>query len=45
MQKHLFNHIDIPKENGNTLNGNAKDLDLFWVNRRILDLDGFAAAN
>jgi glucosamine-6-phosphate deaminase len=27
MQKHLFSHIDIPEENINILNGNAKDLD------------------
>lgn len=27
MHKHLFNHIDIPKENINILNGNAPDLD------------------
>ncbi len=27
MHKHLFNHIDIPAENVNILNGNAKDLD------------------
>lgn len=26
MYKHLFSHIDIPKENINILNGNAKDL-------------------
>ena len=27
MDKHLFNHIDIPRENINILNGNASDLD------------------
>ena len=27
MHKHLFDHIDIPKENVNILNGNAPDLD------------------
>lgn len=27
MHEHLFNHIDIPKENINILNGNAPDLD------------------
>ena len=27
MYKHLFNHIDIPKENVNILNGNAPDLE------------------
>jgi glucosamine-6-phosphate deaminase len=27
MHKHLFDHIDIPKENINILNGNAPDLD------------------
>lgn len=27
MWQHLFSHIDIPKENVNILNGNAKDLD------------------
>lgn len=27
MWQHLFSHIDIPKENINILNGNAKDLD------------------
>ena len=28
MHKHLFDHIDIPKENINILNGNAEELDL-----------------
>lgn len=28
MHKHLFDHIDIPKENINILNGNAPDLDV-----------------
>jgi glucosamine-6-phosphate deaminase len=27
MDKHLFNHIDIPRENINILNGNARDLE------------------
>jgi glucosamine-6-phosphate deaminase len=27
MWKHLFSHVDIPKENVNILNGNAKDLE------------------
>lgn len=27
MQQHLFHHVDIPHENINILNGNAKDLD------------------
>lgn len=27
MWKHLFSHIDIPKENVNILNGNARDID------------------
>jgi len=27
MDKHLFNHIDIPRENINVLNGNAPDLE------------------
>ncbi len=27
MDKHLFNHIDIPRENINILNGNGKDLE------------------
>ncbi|NQU85276.1 MAG: glucosamine-6-phosphate deaminase [Mariniphaga sp.] len=27
MDKHLFNHIDIPRENVNILNGNASDLE------------------
>ncbi len=42
MWRHLFSHIDIPKENVNILNGNAKDLDAECeaYEQKIRDLGG-----
>lgn len=42
MDKHLFNHIDIPRENINVLNGNAPDLEKECANyeAKIASLGG-----